>query len=439
MGNIISVILQLIASLSILVIVHEFGHFIFARIFKVRVEKFYLFFNPGFSLFKFKPKNSDTEYGVGWLPFGGYVKIAGMIDESMDREQMAKPPQPWEFRSKPAWQRLLIMVAGVVFNFLLAILIYAGILFHWGEEYIPLESISTGMEFSQTAQKIGFEDGDILLSADGVSLEKFGEESFRQIIESKEVKVRRGGNIATVFVPGDFMTSLLQDKQGFAYYRIPFVVKSVLKDSPAQTAGLMAGDSVVSVNDSTAYLSDCIAAFAAHKETPIRLSVYRNGEEKEIIVTPDESGKVGVYMKTLTDFYPTRKVTYNMLEAIPAGIQKGINKLTGYANDMKYVFTKEGAQSIGGFGTIASLFPVPFNAQAFWEMTALLSVILAFMNILPIPALDGGHVLFLLYEVVTRRKPSDRFMEVAQMMGMLFLFGLLIYANLNDLFRAIFG
>ena len=436
--NIISVVLQLIASLSILVLVHEFGHFLFAKIFKVRAEKFYLFFNPWFSLFKFKPKNSDTEYGIGWLPFGGYVKIAGMIDESMDREQMSKPPQPWEFRSKPAWQRLFIMIAGVVFNFLLAIAIYAGILFHWGEEYIPIQSVTTGMEFSQTAKNIGFQDGDILLSADGVHLERFGESAFRQIIEAEEIKVLRGTDTVTVIVPGDFMNRLLQDKQGFANYRIPFVIKSVLKDSPAEKAGLMSGDSVIACNGSAAFLSDCIAAFASHKEQPLLLTVVRQGEQKEITITPDDKGKVGVYMKTLGDFYPVHKVTYRFFEAVPAGIQKGIGKLTGYVNDMKYVFTKEGAQSIGGFGMIASLFPVPFDAQAFWEITALLSVILAFMNILPIPALDGGHMLFVLYEIITRRKPSRRFMETAQIIGMVFLFSLLVYANLNDLFRMLF-
>jgi len=436
--NIISIVIQLIASLSILVLVHEFGHFIFAKMFKVRVEKFYLFFNPWFSLFKYKPKNSDTEYGIGWLPLGGYVKIAGMIDESMDREQMAKPPQPWEFRTKPAWQRLIIMTAGVVFNFLLAIAIYAGILFHWGEEYVRLQDVTTGMEFSQTAKNIGFQDGDVLLSADGVQLERFDESTFRQILESKKVKVLRDGDTAVVSVPEDFMSRLLQEKKGFAAFRIPFVVKSVIKDSPAERAGLMPGDSVVAVNDSIVFLPDCIFAFAKHKEQPVFLTVIRQGQEEKITVVPDNKGKVGIYMKTLDELYPVRKITYSFTQAIPAGIQKGVRKLTGYVNDMKYVFTKEGVESIGGFGMIASLFPYPFNAQAFWEMTALLSVILAFMNILPIPALDGGHVLFLLYEVITRRKPSQRVMEVAQMAGMVFLLTLLVYANLNDLFRALF-
>ncbi|MDR1729923.1 MAG: RIP metalloprotease RseP [Prevotellaceae bacterium] len=436
--NILSVVLQLIASLSILVLVHEFGHFLFAKIFKVRVEKFYLFFNPWFSLFKYKPRNSDTEYGIGWLPLGGYVKIAGMIDESMDRKQLAKPPKPWEFRSQPAWKRLIIMVAGVVFNFLLAIAIYAGILFHWGEEYVRLQDVTTGMEFSQTAKNIGFKDGDVLLSADGAELKQFDESTFRKILESKEVKVLRDGDTAAIAVPDDFMTRLLQDKQGFAAFRVPFVVKSVMKDSPAGRAGLISGDSITAVNDSIAFLPDCIAAFANHKEQPVILTLIRQGKEEKISVVPDSKGKVGIYMKTLDELYPVHKITYNLVQSIPAGIKKGVQKLTGYVGDMKYVFTKEGVESIGGFGMIASMFPASFNAQAFWEMTALLSVILAFMNILPIPALDGGHVLFLLYEVITRRKPSQRFMEMAQMAGMVFLLTLLVYANLNDLFRALF-
>ena len=433
--NIVSTIVQLTVSLAILVIIHECGHFLLARLFKVRVEKFYLFFNPWFSLFKYKPKNSETEYGIGWIPFGGYVKIAGMVDESLDREQLAKPPQPDEFRSKPAWQRLLIMIAGVVFNFLLAIAIYSGVLYHWGEEYIPLQSVTSGMEFSPTAQEIGFRDGDILLSADGVLLEQFNENAVRQIINSKEVKVLRENDTATVSIPADFVNRLILHKKGFANYRSPFVVKSILKNSPAQKAGLMNGDSVVAINDATVFIQDCIAAFALHKGEAVRLTFFRNGEQREITITPDEKGKIGVYMKTPADLYPTRKINYNLPEAIPAGIQKGVKKLTGYVSDMKYVFTKEGFESLGGFGTIAGLFPVPFEARSFWEITAFLSVILAFMNILPLPALDGGHVLFLLYEIVTGRKPSDNFLEKAQIIGMILLFSLLIFANLNDVFR----
>ena len=434
--DIVSVVLQLIVSLSILVLIHECGHFLFAKLFKVRVEKFYLFFNPWFSLFKYKPKKSNTEYGIGWLPFGGYVKIAGMIDESLDKEQLSKPPQPDEFRTKPVWQRLLIMVAGVVFNFLLAIVIYSGVLYHWGEEYIPLQNITSGMEFSQPAQEIGFRDGDILLSADDFPLEQFNENAFRLIVNAKKVKVLRENDTTTLSIPADLINRLMQHKKGFANYRIPFVVKSTLQNSPAQKAGLMSGDSIVAVNDDTAvFINDCITAFALNKENSVRLTLFRNGEQKEITVTPDKNGKIGVYMKAPAELYHTRKLSYNLLEAIPAGIQKGVKKLTGYVSDMKYVFTKEGIESLGGFGTIAGLFPVPFNAQLFWEITAFLSVILAFMNILPFPALDGGHLIFLCYEMVTRRKPSDRFMETAQIIGMIFLFSLLIFANLNDLFR----
>jgi len=437
--NIVSTIVQLAVSLAILVIVHECGHFLLARIFKVRVEKFYLFFNPWFSLFKYKPKNSETEYGIGWIPFGGYVKIAGMVDESLDREQLAKPPQPDEFRTKPAWQRLLIMIAGVVFNFLLAIAIYSGILYHWGEEYIPLQSVTAGMDFSPTAQEIGFCDGDRLLSADGIPLERFDENTYHQIINAKAVKVLRknddGNDTITVSIPADFITRLIQQKKGFASYRIPFVVKTILKDSPAAKAGLINGDSVVAINDTAVFMQDCIAAFALHKGEAVRLTIFRNGKQQEVTITPDKKGKIGVYMKGPAEVYPLRKISYNLLEAIPAGIQKGVKRLTGYVSDMKYVFTKEGFENLGGFGTIAGLFPVPFDARLFWEITALLSIILAFMNILPLPALDGGHVLFLLYEIVTRRKPSDNFLEKAQVIGMILLFSLLIFANLNDIFR----
>ncbi len=430
--NIISVVLQLIASLSILVLVHEFGHFIFAKIFKVKVEKFYLFFNPWFSLFKYKPKNSDTEYGLGWLPVGGYVKIAGMIDESMDREQMAKPAQPWEFRSQAAWKRLIIMVAGVVFNFLLAIIIYAGVLFHWGEEYVRLQDIPHGMEFSETAKNMGFQDGDILLSADAVWLKQWGEDAFRQIVESKEVKVLRGGDTVSVSIPGDLVTQLLQAKKGFAGERFPFVVDSVLSNSPAEHAGLIPGDSIVAVNDSVALQSDCIAAFASHKGKPVLLTLVRQGREEKITIVPDNQGKVGVYMKTPYNLYPVQKITYGFIESIPAGIKKGIKKLTGNVSDMKYVFTREGFESMGGFKAMLQFFSYPFDAQIFWTSTAFFSIVLAFMNILPIPALDGGHVMFLLYEVITRRKPSQRVMEIAQMAGMLFLITLMLYVNLND-------
>ena len=429
-------ILQFFLSLSILVVIHEFGHFLFARLFKIRVEKFYIFFNPWFSLFKYKPKNSETTYGIGWLPLGGYVKIAGMIDESMDTEQMKRPVQDWEFRSKPAWQRFLVMIAGVTFNFLLAILIYSAISFHFGDKYIAIQDVKTGMEFSPAAQKAGFQDGDILLRADDTPLEAFDEEAFRAIINAEQVTVLRDGKEVSLNMPDDLMQQILQEQKGFANFRIPFVVDSVIAGSRAEMAGLKAKDSIISVGDSvTAYMAHCIDVFAEHKNLNLDITVMRAGVPVQLQITPDHNGKIGVYMKRITDFYPVRTKKYSFWESIPNGIQRGVKKFTGYASDMKYVFTKEGAQSMGGFISIGRLFPYPFNAEIFWEMTAYLSVILAFMNLLPIPGLDGGHIIFVLYEMITRRKPSQKTLIRAQMIGMIFLFMLIIFANMNDVFR----
>lgn len=428
--------LQLICSLSILVVVHEFGHFICARIFKVRVEKFYLFFNPWFSLFKFKPKNSETEYGVGWLPLGGYVKISGMIDESMDKEQMALPAQPFEFRAKPAGQRLMIMVAGVVMNFLLAIFLYAMISFTWGDKYVPLKNARLGMEFSETAQRIGFHDGDILLSTDKKELERFDADILSDISKAKQVNVLRNGQVVSVAIPADFMQQLLRDKKGFALMRVPMVVKRTMTGKPAEKAGIQEKDSITSVNGAkTVTAFEVMEALLKNQDKPIKLGFYRNGKEHQVMITPDAKGKIGIELMAETDIYSPKIKSYGFFESIPAGINKGVGKLTGYASSMKYVFTKEGASSLGGFGTLGSIFPSQWNWLGFWEITAFLSVILAFMNILPIPALDGGHVLFLLYEVITGRKPSDKFLEYAQIAGMVLLFSLLIYANGNDLFR----
>lgn len=430
------VLLQFFLSLSLLVVIHEFGHFLFARIFKIRVEKFYIFFNPWFSLFKFKPKNSETTFGIGWLPLGGYVKIAGMIDESLDTEQMKRPVQDWEFRSKPAWQRLLVMVAGVVFNFLLAILLYSMISFHFGEKYIALQDVTSGMDFSPAAHKEGFVDGDILLRADDAPLEAFDEECFRAITNAKTVTVLRNGAEYNIPMTGDLMQEIMQEKKGFASFRIPFVIDSVMQGSRAELAGLMAEDSIVSVGDSQpAFYRHCTEVFSEHKNLNVSVTVMRNHELVTMVLTPDHNGKIGVYMKSLTAFYPITTKRYTLLESVPAGIQKGVRKLTGYASDMKYVFTKEGAESVGGFISIGRLFPYPFDAEIFWNITAYLSVILAFMNLLPIPGLDGGHIMFLLYEIVTRKKPSQKALVRAQMIGMILLMALLLYANMNDVFR----
>jgi regulator of sigma E protease len=429
--------IQVILSLSVLILVHEFGHFIFARIFKVRVEKFYLFFDPWFSLFKFKSKNSDTEYGLGWLPLGGYCKISGMIDESMDKEQMAQPPKPYEFRTKPAGQRLLIMTAGVIFNFLLALFIYSMVLLQWGESYIPLKNVTCGMEYSSTFKNIGFQDGDILLKADTAALERFNEDCLRKVVNAKTVTVLRDGREVNIGIPADLMQRLLKDKEGFAYYRIPMIVSEVERQTAVE-AGLKTGDRITGVNGVyTPTASDVVGELSLNREKTVQIEIVRNGDEPFSANVPvDSLGRIGILVNNNpADIYETVTVKYSILTSFPAGIRLGINTLKGYVNDMKYIFTKEGAKSVGGFGAIGSLFPTSWNWRTFWERTAFLSIILAFMNILPIPALDGGHVMFLLYEVVTRRKPSDKILEYAQIIGMVILFSLLIFANGNDILR----
>lgn len=435
--------LQLILSLSILVIVHEFGHFLFARLFKIRVEKFYLFFDPWFSLFKFKPKGSDTEYGVGWLPLGGYVKISGMIDESMDKEQMAQPEQPWEFRSKPAWQRLLVMIGGVTFNIILAVFIYSMIVFCWGDRYVYFKDLKHGMTFSQTAKKAGFQDGDKVISADGRLLKMHLDKTldmntYMAFADAKSIDVERNGRKLTIAIPANFADSLIASKKIAYQIRTTAVIDSVVEGGNAQKSGLTKGDSIVKVNGVQVYsFNDLRALIVKNTNKDIRIDYYRGDSLKTAQAHIDSTATLGFFGSTLNPG-DLKEDKYSFFGALPAGINLAKETLEGYIAQFRFVFTKEGASNLGGFAAIGNLFPAQWDWQAFWFMTAFLSVILAVMNILPIPALDGGHVMFLLYEVVTRRKPNEKFVEYATMAGMILLILLLLYANGNDIFKAIF-
>lgn len=427
---------QLILALSLLVIIHELGHFMWARIFKIRVEKFYIFFNPWFSIAKWKPKKSETEWGIGWLPLGGYVKIAGMIDESMDREQMAQPAKPWEFRSKPAWQRLLVMTGGVLNNFILAIIIYAGIAFWWGEKSIPFENAYEGMDFTPAAQAMGFRNGDILIAADNRPIDSSKRTALLSMLEAKTVTVLRNHkDTVTISLPNDAILSIPQDDP-FMAIRVPVFVKQVMPGEPASKAGLMEGDRIIAVGDSlTPAYTELAPALLAYKDKPVELTLLRGSDTIRTMATPTSAGKLGFGLRMPNEIFEFKITRYNLLESVPVGVSNGTEMLVSYVGSLKHIFTKEGAESIGGFGAIGNLFPPAWDWRTFWEMTAFLSIILAFMNIIPIPALDGGHVMFLLWEVVTRRKPSEKVLEYAQMAGMFFLIALLIYANSNDIYR----
>ena len=432
--------LQLIMALSLLVLIHEFGHFIFSRIFKVRVEKFYLFFDYKFSLFKWKPKNSDTEYGIGWLPLGGYCKISGMIDESMDVEQMKQPAQPYEFRAKPAYQRLLIMIGGVLFNFILALFIYSMILFTWGESYYDVKKATYGMEFNENAKAIGFVDGDILLRSGSDELNKYDVDLLRKIIDEKSVTVLRDGKEVTIAIPEEFGLLDLGNDTPFMQYRIPAVIDSVLPGSAAALAGVQRGDSITSIAsksiNSWYKLMGALEGAKEKGENTVEIAAIRDGEEVMLTANVDSTYKLGVMPRDMG--YTPVVHEYGLLESFPAGAVYGCNVLKGYVSDFKYVFSAEGAKSVGMFGTIGSMFPPTWDWYKFWMMTAFLSIILAFMNILPIPALDGGHVLFLLVEVITGRKPSDKFLERAQMVGMFILLALFVLAAYNDITKFLF-
>lgn len=432
-------ILQLVLALSILVLIHEFGHFLFARIFKIRVEKFYLFFDPWFSLFKYKPKNSDTEYGIGWLPLGGYCKICGMIDESMDKEALAKEPQPWEYRSKPAWQRFFVIFGGVFFNFILAILIYTGIMYAWGEQYIKNSDVTTGIYANELAREMGFRNGDRIISFNGVEPDKFTDLQVDLLrTQATQAKVLRDGDTVTLELDPVYIPSVL-NTPGMFSYGIPFEVQEIPDSSINAASGLMPKDRVLAINgEDCAMFYQVQEVLARHKGDSIVATVARGNEITLVPLATDTLGRVQVAVNAnLEDFYTITQKEYSLFSAIPAGIHKASVTVANYFKELKLIFSPktEAYKSVGSFITIGKIFPGTWDWHSFWNITAFLSVMLAVLNILPIPALDGGHLVFTIYEMITGRKPSDKFLEYAQTVGMILLLGLMVLAFGNDIFR----
>lgn len=465
--------LQLIVALIILVTIHEFGHYIFARMFGIKVNRFYLFFNPGFSLLKYNPMKGtlqifsrsddhawktvrvgrehqprpdgkptwrDTVYGLGWLPLGGYCDIAGMVDETKSSKDLAAEPQPWEFRTKAAWKRLLVMVAGVLFNFLLAIVIYIGIAAHWGERVIPYEAVTEGMDFSEPMHRAGFADGDILLTLNGNTIDPLeSSDNWGLIQPGSKIAVLRNHRDTVVITAGDrLIKDLVEANERYMAMRVPVMVDDVVGGEGAVKAGLRPDDRILKVaSDTTPSLSEFFPALKKQASKTVPMVILRDGKELTVPVEVNSNGKIGIQLRPGQKIYDVVEVQYNIFSAIPRGWHNGVDRLSTYVSSLGMIFTKEGAKSVGGFGALGSMFPTTWNWLSFWEITAFLSVILAFMNIIPIPALDGGYTLFLIVEMITRRKPSERFLEIANMIGMGFLLLLLVYANLNDIYRLV--
>lgn len=434
---------QLILCLSILVVLHEMGHFLPAKWFKCRVEKFYLFFDPWFSLIK--KKIGDTEYGIGWLPLGGYVKISGMIDESMDKEQMKQPPQEWEFRSKPAWQRLIIMLGGVTVNLFLGFFLFAMILFKWGDEYLPTKNLKYGIYVDSVGKSVGLVDGDKILSVNGKEVENFSKISSEIILgEAKTIRVDRQGKVIDIPIPEGTTRQLIQRKGApLAYPKYPAVVDSVSKEAVFTLDKLQKGDSIIGFNDQPiSSYPELIDKKGNLKDKEVSMLIMRNGTDSVLVkVKLNKEGRFGFYSKNPGDFLDFIKIKYSFLESFPAGVKKGWGMLIMNIQNFKLLFTSKevkASESLGSFLSIGNMFDGGWDWKVFWSMTALLSIVLAFMNILPIPGLDGGHVLFTLYEMVSGRKPSDKFMEYAQMVGMILLLGLMAYALGLDFWRFLF-
>ncbi|MDE6157557.1 MAG: RIP metalloprotease RseP [Muribaculaceae bacterium] len=465
--------LQLVVALVILVTVHEFGHYIFARIFGVKVNRFYLFFNPWFSLLRYdpakgtldlfarngskgaltlrvgkehpksadsKPTWRDTVYGLGWLPLGGYCDIAGMVDETKSADDLASEPQSWELRSKPAWQRLCVMVAGVCLNFVLAIVIYVGIALHWGDDVIPFQAMTEGMDFSTEMKEAGFRDGDMLLTLDGKPLDATDYSINWDIIQpGARVGVRRDGRDTVITVSDALLRQIATKGKDYVpmSIRIPVVVAKTLPGEPAVRAGMSQGDRILRVGaDTVPTITEFLPSLKAHAGKTVDVLLRRaDGRSESVAVEISEGGKIGIQMLGPADIFERQTIHYNLWQSIPRGWEIGTDRLASYVSSMKLVFTKEGAQSLGGFGTLGDLFPTQWNWYMFWQITAFLSIILAFMNIIPIPGLDGGYTLFLIVEMITGKKPSDRFLEVVNTCGFVFLLLLLVYANGNDIYR----
>ena len=440
---------QFLLSLSLLIVLHEFGHFIPAKAFKTRVEKFYLFFDVKFSLFK--KKIGDTVYGIGWLPLGGYVKISGMIDESMDTEQMAQEPQPWEFRSKPAWQRLIIMLGGVTVNFILAIFIYIGMSYYYGDKFLPNDNIKDGLLIENTvANKAGLLTGDKIIAVDGDKIKTYSEIS-EKVLFGKKITIERNGEQSTVTMPEDFLSQLIDSKEkGLVDLRTPFAIVEVPDSSQNKNSGIKKGDIIIRLNDyKTKYADEVKSALEKFKGQQVQATILRDRNETILPLNISNEGKLGlIYAAGSTPetlealgYYKFETKEYSFFESFPVGLNKAYEKVDSYITQFKAIFTPStGAyKGVGGFKAIYDIFPDFWNWQVFWSITAFLSIMLGVLNLLPIPALDGGHVMFLLYEMISGRKPGDKFMEYAQMVGFVILIALVLFANGNDIFKAIFN